>query len=403
MMSVDSDIPDFVREAVLSLPPLPQAAQRILRLARDPNFDFRQLVDVISTDQTLTARVLRAANSALYGTPREIQTLRQAMVLLGRDAIIQLVLSVSVLNMKTAYKGSKTIDRNAFWRHSMAVGVAARRLATDYVDGVDPEQAFIAGLMHDIGKLVMIEHFGERYVSLFDTAQQGARPLHHIEQEVLDVDHAVVGQALCEHWRLSTPLAQAVTGHHDVDADALGLLPPLVRTSNALVKTVGLGQSGNRFVMRIGRPLASARHQELVCELPHEVREMEAAFTSSSGDSGDLTAQPGERSVVYLNVSAPEVEDMIAIALWAMEFQPIALADVNSTSVPDVEASREAGIVTDQPETVQQNGQTQSEMIVLDYRAWERNEGAGGAEELDAESLRTWLQQRLPHPAYDGS
>lgn len=393
-MSTQTEIPDFVREAVLSLPPLPEAATRILHLARDPNVDFQEVVQIISADQTLTARVLRAANSALYGTSREVQTIRQAIVLLGREAVVQLVLSISVLNMRgDAEEGP--LDRGAFWRHSMAVAVAARELAGRF--GIDPERAFIAGLMHDIGKLVLFEHFGDRYAKLFAIAQRGARPLHHIERDVLHIDHAVVGQALCEHWKLSSPLAQAVTGHHDPDAEALGPLPAAVRSANALVKTLGLGESGNRYVMRANRPLAPSRDRDMVLQLPHEVAEMETTFRTASAeeDEEEIDNIPFEdRPVVYLRVSEVDVEDVFLVLLWALGYRPNALG--TEEQIPaSASPGAVAGCITDRPAQHHTNG-SMMEVTVLNYADWVAGEGSIVSEGLDIKSIRAWLQRKLP-------
>ncbi len=397
-MATQTEIPDFVREAVLSLPPLPEAATRILRLARDPDVDFREIVKVISADQTLTARVLRASNSALYGTSREVQTIRQAVVLLGRDAVIQLVLSVSVINMK-ASGAEDGFDRGAFWRHSMAVAVAARGLAGRF--GVDPERAFIAGLMHDIGKLVLVEHYGERYSKLFSIAQRGARPLHHIERDIFGVDHAIVGQALCEHWKLASPLAQAVTGHHDADAEALGPLPATIRSANALVKTVGLGEGGNRYVMRANRPLAPCRDRELVLQLPYEVADMEAAFHRPAlpGDEVVSSDRPiQDRPRIYVLVSAPDVEDVLVVLLWTLGYRPEAVDADALAGRHDAEPV--SGIITDQAHTLALNGQAAGP--VLDYTSWATGEGPMIADGFDLKSLRMWLRREVP-PADDVS
>lgn len=391
-MTTQTDVPDFVREAVLSLPPLPEAATRILRLARDPDVDFREIVKVISADQTLTARVLRASNSALYGTSREVQTIRQAVVLLGRDAVTQLVLSVSVLNMQ-AGGDREGFDRAAFWRHSMAVAVAARGLATRF--GVDPERAFIAGLMHDIGKLVLAEHYGQRYAKLFSIARRGARPLHRIERDIFSVDHAIVGQALCEHWKLDSPLAQAVTGHHDADAEALGPLPAAIRSANALVKAAALGESGNRFVMRANRPLAPCRDRELVLQLPSEVAEMEAAFHRAAPAEDPLASSErplAKRPQVHVLVSEPEVEDVLLVLLWTLGYRPEAVCadEIATRNRPDAIT----GLVTDQASTLALNGQAPA--AVIDYSAWASGEGPMLSDGFDLKSLRAWLQRKLP-------
>ena len=395
------DIPDFAHDAVLSLPPLPEAAQRILQLARDPDVDFRQIVDVVSVDQTLTARVLRVANSAMYGTTRDIDTIRQATVFLGRETIIQLALGVSVLNLKVSYDEIENFSASAFWQHSIAVAIAARYLAQEI--NVNPEEAFIAGLMHDIGKLVLIEHFGERYAKIFGFAQQGGRPLHQIEYNLIGVDHAVVGQALCQHWKLPPLLAQAVTGHHTPHAEAVGLLPAVVQSANAFAKTIGLGVGGNRYVMCTGRPLSIARNRDLVIRLPKEVREMEAAFRSAPSaevDGLDDGMLPPERLTTYVNVQDKSVDDALTVALWSMGYEPVSV-DWDEGALDERQLDDDAaGVITDRPEQLEIGGLARMDVPVLNYRRWASQHGQAIEEEIDMYGLRTWLKEGLYLPAH---
>ena len=396
--SAQHDIPDFAHDAVLSLPPLPEAAQRILQLAGDPDVDFRQIVGVISVDQTLTARVLRVANSAVYGTTREIETIRQATVFLGRETIIQLALGVSVLNLKVSYDDFDTFSASAFWQHSIAVATAARHLAQQI--NINPEEAFIAGLMHDIGKLVLIEHFGARYAKIIGFAQQGARPLHQIEYNLIGVDHAVVGQALCQHWKLPPMLAQAVTGHHTPHAEAVGLLPAVVQSANALAKTVGLGVGGNRYLLCEGRPLANAQSRDLVLRLPKEVRETEAAFgsTPSGTDVRDDDMLPLKRLTTYVSVEDPAVEDVLSVALWSMGYEAVSVDWTKHPSGTSQLDEGAAGIVTDRPERLEIGSLARLEVPVLNYRRWASKHTAEN--EIDIVGLRAWLKESLYLPAH---
>lgn len=393
------DIPDFAHDAVLSLPPLPEAAQRILQLARDPDVDFRQIVDVISVDQTLTARVLRVANSAMYGPTRDIDTIRQATVFLGRETIIQLSLGVSVLNLKVSYDDFEEFSASAFWQHSIAVAIAASHLAQEV--NVNPEEAFIAGLMHDIGKLVLIEHFGERYAKIFGFAGQGGRPLHQIEYDLIGVDHAVVGQALCQHWKLPPLLAQAVTGHHTPHAEAVGLLPAVVQSANAFAKAVGLGVGGNRYIMCAGRPLSIARKRDLVVRLPKEVREMEAAFrsTASSETDGMDDVLPPERLTAYINVEDPSVEDALTVSLWSIGYEPVSVDWTGSQPNKSLD-DQAAGVITDRPEQLEIGGLARLDVPVLNYRRWASQHGPAIEEEIDIYGLREWLKEGLHFPAH---
>ena len=123
-------VPDYIHESVRTLPVLPTAVTRLLSLARDINVDFREIARVIETDQTLTARTLRAANSPLNGVSRPVKTVRQAAVLLGADTIINLALGVSVISLQSGLYKNLPVDPNAFERHSIAVGHHAHAFPT---------------------------------------------------------------------------------------------------------------------------------------------------------------------------------------------------------------------------------------------------------------------------------
>ena len=110
-MPVHSAIPSFVLDSVRSLPPLPAAVNKLLALAREPDADFRQITTVIETDQTLTARTLKASNSAIYGLPKRVETVRQATVLLGREALLSLAVGASVTSLQESLKLARATVR----------------------------------------------------------------------------------------------------------------------------------------------------------------------------------------------------------------------------------------------------------------------------------------------------
>ena len=125
---MEQDVPGYIIECVTNLPPLPTVVDRLMELAHQENLNFRKLSDLVSTDPTLTARILRAANSAMYGASVQIQTVHQATVYLGEDTIINLALGVSVLGMQKRFRHEWPLGNEAFWRHNIGVASAARIL-----------------------------------------------------------------------------------------------------------------------------------------------------------------------------------------------------------------------------------------------------------------------------------
>ncbi len=394
-------IPDYIHQSVRSLPPLPAGVNRLLELARTPDAPFREIAEVISADQTLTARVLRAANSAFYGTSRRVRTIKQATVVLGSDAIINLALSISALNLEGEVERAWPGDLDAYWRHNIAVAILAREMAGNMLM-TNAEEVFVAGLLHDIGKLVLLSHFGERYAALLSETSADA-PFHVREREALETDHAVAGHALCLHWKLPASLTRAIAHHHDTTPAPADSIGAVVRNANDLVKLMGLGESCNPHVLL--RPPQHLPHtslrrpqlRTLLLDLPPAVHKAAEAFgkaAAAAPDAGDTPAP--QRPVVRLHVQAPEAYEVLRPALWAMGFEPLAPHDPSSSSAEDGTAL-DAAYVTDQPEALASEADG---VPALDYAAWRADHGQPlGDGHLDASLLRAWLSEHLAAPA----
>ncbi len=398
-MPVHSAIPSFVLDSVRSLPPLPAAVNKLLTLARDPDADFRQITAVIETDQTLTARTLKASNSAIYGQPKRVETVRQATVLLGREALLSLAVGASVTSLQEKLKHPWPGDPVAFWRHSLAVGMMARSIARR-LRTVEPETAFVAGLLHDIGKLVMLNHFGDLYAQVLMAAQYGTQPLHLLERETVEVDHAVVGHALCLHWNLPASLTHAVAEHHDSTPPAAGSIADIVRNANDLIKMVRFGESGNRYAeLRPSRFLPHNKIppsilREMIVYLPVEMREAERIFGNeippmpSEGD-------PTPKYLVHVNVSVPEERELLSFLLFSRRCEPIHLDGGFKSEAPaDAEL---IGLITDTPlDPARSLAYSNNNVPVLDYGAWRSASGQPTREgNLDVSMLNNWLSENL--------
>ena len=283
-MSVQSQVPDDIVDSIGTLPVLPTAVTRLVALTQNDEVSFRELASVVESDPTLMARTLRLANSPLYSTARQIKTVQQAMVLLGTEVIVNLAVGVSIVSIQVRLYERLPIDAEAFGRHSVAVALAARKLARHF-KLPNPGEAFVVGLLHDIGKLVLLRHFGEAYARLMVRAQQGEKALNELEQEVYELDHAVVGYALCRHWNLPCSMAEAVATHHA--ATLPRSLGDLVSKANDLVKTIQIGNSGNCYITAVqGQPgdlSAQGWLRELILGLPVETQQAEEALGRSAG------------------------------------------------------------------------------------------------------------------------
>jgi putative nucleotidyltransferase with HDIG domain len=233
---------------------LPQTLSEVLRVARDENSSAQQLADVLKKDPALTAKTLRLVNSPFYGARREISTMTQAVMTVGVRGITALALSSSVYDLTGKVK--TTIDRLRFWRHSLQVAIAARSIAEE-LKYFCPEEAFISGLLHDIGIVILEKSFPERYAIIWKRACEG-EILHELEDDLWGTDHAKVGQFLLEQWHLPAVVCEAVGRHH------FSFTPETRRDEFLLAQIVALANQISVFT--VAKPKQTAAR-------PMEVRE----------------------------------------------------------------------------------------------------------------------------------
>jgi len=194
------------------LPSLPHVIVQIIRLVEDPTTSAAQVSQALGNDQALVSTVLRLANSAYYGFPYQIATVAHATVILGLRAIRTLVLSA----FASAWFDEKgdVIDRQGLWQHSVGCAVAARLLAPR-MGWADAEEAFTAGLLHDIGR-VMLDRYAHRQLrQAVELSQSEAMPLRAAELSVFGFTHSELGQWVMEQWKFPLTLCMAIGHHHD--------------------------------------------------------------------------------------------------------------------------------------------------------------------------------------------
>ncbi len=200
----------------LDIPPIPQAAIQVQSLVEDPDTTARDLASVISSDPVLTAQLLKHANSDFYGFPRTIGTVPLAVVVLGFDAVRETALGISALSVVNAVFDQDLFDQEKFWSHSLAVGVGARIVAREWRITL-PGEAFVAGLMHDLGRLILASNWAENYSEVFRRIMSEERDACSVEKEELETDHAEVAGWLIERWNLPERLHESVAQHHHAD------------------------------------------------------------------------------------------------------------------------------------------------------------------------------------------
>ncbi|MDJ0847875.1 MAG: HDOD domain-containing protein [Myxococcota bacterium] len=196
-------------DAVESLSSPPASLDRVLSLAGDAESSVPQLAAAIELDPSITARVLRLANSAYFGFSRHVETVDEAIMVIGFRNVRNLAACAAVAPMfATSQRG---LDRSALWRHSCAVGEAARLIAAR-IDG-DDGWAYVAGLLHDLGQVLLEEVLADEYVEIVQAERDGSS-LADAEREALGADHAWAVGTLADRWQLSKRITSAVGLHH---------------------------------------------------------------------------------------------------------------------------------------------------------------------------------------------
>lgn len=193
---------------VSELRPLSPVAARIIELNEDQQFSAHELATVISSDQALTAKLLRLSNSAYYGFPRQIGTVRDAVVLLGFRQVRSSTLATCLID---SAPGSTHLNYQDFWHFSITVGMLAEVLAR--TEGVLQDEAFTAGVLHNIGLLALDQHVPEALGASVSQAREHGISLIEAEQDVLGYTHLEVGGALCLYWNFPNGLARAASEH----------------------------------------------------------------------------------------------------------------------------------------------------------------------------------------------
>ena len=182
----------------LEIPTIPDVASKALRQMNDPEISGAQLAKTISQDQGLTAKVLKVANSALYALPREVKNLQQAAMVLGFTTLKSIVISASC---RSIYKRFGMTERG-LWTHSVASAMASHLLAQQ-LDLKHRDEAFVAGLMHDIGKVVMNNGARDKYKEVMRITKEEQLPSTEAEQRIFGFSHVDVGSILVQRWELT--------------------------------------------------------------------------------------------------------------------------------------------------------------------------------------------------------
>jgi HD-like signal output (HDOD) protein len=203
---------------IARMPSLSTTVIKVLETCNDPKASAYDLKKVISLDPVLTGRVLKLINSAYYSLGRPVSSLTHAIILLGINNVKNLALSFTILDNFKGQRPGRSFSADEFWTHSLGVGVVAKSLAAlKEVPSSAREEFFIAGLLHDLGKLPLQSQFPTEYYRVWDCARRQENELYLNEIRHLGLDHCAVGRMIARKWRLGRSLIDSLSHHHHPD------------------------------------------------------------------------------------------------------------------------------------------------------------------------------------------
>lgn len=271
-----------------TLPSLPLTVVALGEAVRDERCTVDRVLAVLSKDPSLSATLLRLANSALYAGEGSVVDLRTAVLRLGFDAVANLGTGAAVIR---TLKGGAHLDAVKLWQHSVAVGLTAKGICLLARRHGQTETAFLSGLLHDIGKIALDTCFPEAYATVLQKVAEGAYFVD-AEREVLGMDHAEAGALLAAEWSFPLAIVEVIRDHHDPGPD--DFLPNLIHLADLLVRTrIPMGPADERLMVSLEElpafkaVLAGALHKDLDVErltfsiddeLDHALAFVEAAF-----------------------------------------------------------------------------------------------------------------------------
>ena len=239
-----------IQDYIDQMPSLSTTVTKVLEVCNQPNTAPNDLNKVISLDPVLTGQVLKLINSAYYSLPNHITSLTRAIIMLGINTVKNLALSTAILGTFSQQNSFQTLSMDQFWTHSISVGVTAKTLAAHKgVPVANREEFFVAGLLHDLGKIPMNNCLANEYTQAMDLAALDQSPLRNAETMVLGIDHGVVGKMIAEKWQLSTNITDALCFHHEPSGAAQNnrMLSAIVALANIYANLYDFGSAGDPY------------------------------------------------------------------------------------------------------------------------------------------------------------
>jgi len=239
--------PETLLKGLVELSSLPFIYIKINEAVNNPRSSIKDISDIISGDPGLTARLLRLVNSAFYGFPSKIETVSRALLMVGTQQMRDLALATSVMSLFKGIPGH-LVSMESLWRHSVACGLAARMLAVRQYEA-NAELFFTAGIIHDIGRLVIYKKIPETAQEMILRCKDSKEPLYLVEKEMLGFDHSDLGRMLAQSWNLPLSLEEVLACHHfPCEAKQYPVEAGVVHIADYIAHSIQLGDSGEQYI-----------------------------------------------------------------------------------------------------------------------------------------------------------
>lgn len=260
-MKVDKSRRRITIQNIQDLPTLSAVITKMVEMLDGQDASPKELANLIEQDQSILSAILKLVNSAFYGFPRKITSVHQAVVILGFGTVKSIALGTSIFKAKPRGGEKEVFDRKALWVHSLGVATASKLIARKIGHG-DADEAFVAGLLHDVGKVVFDTQFSAEFREVAEKAEDENILILEAEREVLGLDHAEAGQILLFKWQLPLPVVNAVGFHHDLEKAPATYqrLAAIVHLADVICRKLKIGSGGDSRIPKVDRSAMKTLH-----------------------------------------------------------------------------------------------------------------------------------------------
>jgi putative nucleotidyltransferase with HDIG domain len=238
---------DEILASIQQIPPFPQVVIKAMDIISNPQYIVSDLVEVIRLDQSITANILKLCNSAYFGLPRKVSSLKEAVVYLGTIQLRQVLLASGAKDIYDRQDKGYSYFVGELWQHAIACALMSQVLAWHLRLSLDENSIFTAALLHDVGKVVLSTYVSQEFAEIEMMVKEEYLSFHDAERRVLGFDHAEIGGRLAELWKFPDSIVAAIRFHHEPEKSpkTFRLLSELTALSDGLVLMVGYGTSAD--------------------------------------------------------------------------------------------------------------------------------------------------------------